>query len=222
MNKTELELKKDQLISSSLALSRLQMLHRTMSDSLKYMRKIVNFMIFDTDVNNPKEYSSLDEERSINQLQKSIEMSELRQSHQEPEVSQEQTVDNFTANFHESGSMTNDKLVKVHQFELIEVLLTWLLEFFQKSKTPTHELQRVIQIVQQKADPKKCQEIRRTFLSDARIHHAQHMFKLNEKVMSLEAERKQLQSQLGQLDTHNTRRLTTKSLPPGEKGPDGA
>ena len=47
MNKTELELKKDQLINSSLALSRLQMLHKTMSDSLKYMRKVIGFMVFD-------------------------------------------------------------------------------------------------------------------------------------------------------------------------------
>jgi hypothetical protein len=44
------------------------MLHKTMSDSLKYMRKIVGFMVYDQDPNNQKEYTSLDEEKSINQL----------------------------------------------------------------------------------------------------------------------------------------------------------
>lgn len=65
MNKTELELKKDQLINSSLALSRLQMLHKTMSDSLKYMRKVVGFMVFDEEGQGQRDYSSLDDDASI-------------------------------------------------------------------------------------------------------------------------------------------------------------
>jgi len=72
MNKTELELKKDQLISSTLALSRLQLLHKTMSESLKYMRKIVGFMVYDQDTNNQREYTSLDEEKSINQIEREM------------------------------------------------------------------------------------------------------------------------------------------------------
>jgi len=72
MNKTELELKKDQLISSTLALSRLQMLHKTMSDSLKYMRKIVGFMVYDQDPNNQKEYTSLNDEKSIKQIKRDM------------------------------------------------------------------------------------------------------------------------------------------------------
>lgn len=99
MNKTELELKKDQLISSTLALSRLQMLHKTMSDSLKYMRKIVGFMVYDQDPNNQKEYTSLDEEKSINQLQRDVSIEHEAASYQEMQTisgkSVETTIDNF-------------------------------------------------------------------------------------------------------------------------------
>ena len=47
MHKTELELKKDQLVSSSAAIGRLQDLHKIMSDSLKYTKRLVSFMVFD-------------------------------------------------------------------------------------------------------------------------------------------------------------------------------
>ena len=72
MQKTELELKKDQIINSSLALSRLQLLHKTMSDSLKYINKIVSFMVFDQDTNNQKEYSSLDDSASIANIKRDV------------------------------------------------------------------------------------------------------------------------------------------------------
>ena len=49
MNKAELDLKRDQLIPSSSAVSRLQELHQLMNSSLLYTKRLVSFMVFDTD-----------------------------------------------------------------------------------------------------------------------------------------------------------------------------
>ena len=61
MHKTELELKKDQLVSSSAAIGRLQDLHKIMSDSLKYTKRLVSFMGFDQEASG-KQFSAEDDE----------------------------------------------------------------------------------------------------------------------------------------------------------------
>ena len=49
MEKTERELKKDQLVSSSAAIGRLQDLNTIMRNSLKFTKRLVSFMVFDQD-----------------------------------------------------------------------------------------------------------------------------------------------------------------------------
>ena len=48
--KSERELKKDQLVSSSAAIGRIQDLNTIMRNSLKFTKRLVSFMVFDQDV----------------------------------------------------------------------------------------------------------------------------------------------------------------------------
>ena len=64
MHKTELELKKDQLVSSAAAIGRLQDLHKIMSDSLKYTKRLVSFMVFDQEASG-KQFSMDDEDTGM-------------------------------------------------------------------------------------------------------------------------------------------------------------
>ena len=49
MTRTELEIKKDQLISSQSALVRLTEMHTSMQQALLHVQKVVSFMTFDED-----------------------------------------------------------------------------------------------------------------------------------------------------------------------------
>jgi len=101
-----------------------------MSDSLKYMRKIVSFMVYDQDANNFREYSSLDEQKSINQLKRDLsnERDVMDQMEEQNQSAQMNSVDNFNANYNHdpSAPIPIERLVKSHPFELLEVLLTWV------------------------------------------------------------------------------------------------
>ena len=44
-------------------------------------------------------------------------------------------------------------------------------------------------LVQEKTDAKRTQEIRRQFLSDGKIHFQQYLLKLSDKIQSLQTER---------------------------------
>ena len=112
------------------------------------------------------------------------------------------SVDNFQANYnHDPGApIPIERLVKNHSYELLEILLRWVQEIFAESKTPiSYELTQAISTAQTKSDPSKVAEIRRTFLAEGKIHHAQHLFKLSERMQSLEAERSMLHRQLEQM-----------------------
>lgn len=90
-----------------------------------------------------------------------------------------------------------DRLVKMHSYELIEVLLMMTIENFKMSGTPiTAQLTQTMDLVQEKTDQKRTQEIRRQFLSDGKIHFQQYLLKLSDKIQNLQTERQMLQTEL--------------------------
>lgn len=79
---------------------------------------------------------------------------------------------NFGQNFSKSSShIPLERLVKLHNYEMLEVLLMMVMDNFKMSRTPiTSQLTQTMTLVQEKTDAKKVQEIRRQFLSDGKIH----------------------------------------------------
>ena len=70
MVKTELEIKREQLIPSQTALNRISDLHKAMTESLKYTRKVISFMVFDQEANYG-DVSSYAADASIAQIKRS-------------------------------------------------------------------------------------------------------------------------------------------------------
>ena len=57
---------------------------------------------------------------------------------------------------------------------------------FKISRTPiTTQLTQTLDLVQEKTDPKRTEEVRRQFLSDGKIHFHQYIHKLGEKIQNL-------------------------------------
>ena len=87
-------------------------------------------MVYDQDANNFREYSSLDEQKSINQLKRDLsnERDVMDQMEEQNQSAQMNSVDNFNANYNHdpSAPVPIERLVKSHPFELLEVLLTWV------------------------------------------------------------------------------------------------
>ena len=76
--------------------------------------------------------------------------------------------------------------MKQHAYEIIEVLLLMTQDNFKMSRTPiSNQLQQALNLVKEKTDAKKVQEIRRQFLSDGKIHFQQYIVKLSEKIQNL-------------------------------------
>jgi len=56
-------------------------------------------------------------------------------------------------------------------------------ENFKMSGTPiANQLTQTLDLVQEKTDSKRVQEIRRQFLSDGKIHFQQYILKMSEKI----------------------------------------
>jgi len=73
--------------------------------------------------------------------------------------------------------------VKLYNFELLEVLINMTVENFKMSGTPiANQLTQTLDLVQEKTDSKRVQEIRRQFLSDGKIHFQQYILKMSEKI----------------------------------------
>lgn len=70
---------------------------------------------------------------------------------------------NFTTSFSRTASQIPlDRLIKQHTFEIIEVLLMMTHDNFKMSRTPiTNQLQQALNLVKERTDAKKVQEIRR-------------------------------------------------------------
>lgn len=60
------------------------------------------------------------------------------------------------------------------------------IENFKMSGTPiTAQLTQTMDLVSEKTDGKRTQEIRRQFLSDGKIHFQQYLLKLSDKIQNL-------------------------------------
>ena len=93
-----------------------------------------------------------------------------------------------------------DRLVKQHTYELIEVLLVMTLDNFKISRTPiTLQMTQALDLVQEKTNSKRVEEIRRQFLSDGKIHFQQYLHKLADKIQKLQTERQMLQNELREM-----------------------
>ena len=61
--------------------------------------------------------------------------------------------------------------MKLHTQELLEVMLLMTMDNFKMSRTPiSNQLQQTLNLIQEKTDPKKVQEIKRQFLCEGKIH----------------------------------------------------
>ena len=105
MHKSELELKKDQLVSSTAAISRLQDLAKVMSDSLKYTKRLVSFMVFDQDASG-KQLSAEEDEMTPPQ----------KFSIDEVSKSQDEDADNVTSGNIDKQASSNTPTRKVENF----------------------------------------------------------------------------------------------------------
>ncbi len=70
---------------------------------------------------------------------------------------------NFGNNFsNQASQIPIDRLVKLYSFELLEVLINMTIDNFKMSGTPiTIQLTQTLDLVQEKTEPMKVQEIRR-------------------------------------------------------------
>jgi len=186
MNKAEIDLKRDQLVPSGSAVARLQELHQLMNSSLLYTKRLISFMVFEQEGDTNQSQGSGEEQdaNSLEEMEESNVKPENEKTHLTTHKSlrrkpnQQKTPEKLAVrkNLGPSFSQTAtqiplDRLVKLHCFELIEVLLMMTIENFKMSGTPiTAQLTQTMDLVQEKTDPKRVQEIRRQYLSDGKIH----------------------------------------------------
>ena len=162
-----------------------------MSNSLQYTKRLVSFMVFDQDDGKDGRVSTLEEDASITQIRGYMDGEEggsrnssrvganpMNATHlstgKQPNQTQKEWASgqSFHANFSRSGmQMPLDRMVKQHTYELIEVLLQMIVENFKMSRTPiSAQLSQTLDLVQEKTDAKRVQEIKRQFITDGKIH----------------------------------------------------